>query len=107
MKRVGFNFKIKPELKNGYKKAHDEVWPEQVQAVKDCGISNYSIFFKKDGNLFAYLEIEGDFNEAMAKLAKMEINQKWQKYMDQYFVKEDKSILGPEMEILEEVAHVD
>jgi len=43
----------------------------------------------------------------MGKLSKLEINEKWQKYMDKYFVKEDRSILGPETEMLEEVFHLD
>ena len=107
MKRIGFIFKIRPELKDEYKKAHDEVWPEQEQALKNLGYSNYSIFFRKDGTLFAYLEIEGDFEEARAKLSKLEISQKWEKYMDKYFIKEDASVIGPEIEMLEEVAHLD
>ena len=107
MQRIGFTFKIKPEMKNEYKKAHDKVWPELVKAIKDLEISNYSIFFKEDGTLFAYLEIEGDYGRAMAELSKLEISQKWEKCMDKYFVKEDKSILGPEKVMLEEVSHLD
>jgi len=107
MQRIGFTFEIKPELKNEYKKAHDEVWPKLVKAIKDCGISNYSIFFREDGTLFAYLEIEGDYGKAMGELSKLEISQKWEKLMDKYFVKKDKSILGPEKQILEEVSHLD
>jgi len=105
MQRVGFAFKIKPELKDEYKKAHDEIWPEMASAIKDAGISNYSIYFRKDGTLFSYMETD-DYEGAMAKLAKTEVNARWQKYMDKYFVKEDKSILGPETEVLEEVFHL-
>ncbi len=107
MQRVGFTFKIKPELKDEYKKAHDEIWPEMAKAINDCGMHNYSIYFRKDGTLFAYLEVEGDFKKQMEKLSKLEVNERWQKYMDKYFVKEDKSILGPETEMLEEVFHID
>jgi L-rhamnose mutarotase len=106
MQRVAFTFKIKPELKVEYKKAHDEIWPEMASAIKNAGISNYSIYFRKDGTLFAYLEVEGDFKKQMEKLSKLEVNARWQKYMDKYFVKEDKSILGPETEVLEEVFHL-
>lgn len=52
MKRVGFIFRIKPEVKDEYKKAHDEIWPDMVQALKNYGMNNYSIYFKKDGTLF-------------------------------------------------------
>lgn len=106
MTRVGSIFKIKPELKAEYKKAHDEIWPELAKAIKDAGISNYSIYFRKDGTLFSYMEID-DYEKSMAKLAKTDVNTRWQKHMEKYFVKEDKSILGPEIEILEEVFHLD
>jgi len=107
MKRVGFTFKIKPELKAEYKKAHDEIWPELAKAINDYGMHNYSIYFREGGTLFAYLEMEGDFQEQMEKFGKTDINKRWQDHMDQYFVKEDKSIIGPEIEMLEEVFHLD
>ena len=106
MGRYGSVFKIKPELKDEYKKAHDEIWPEMAKAIKDVGIKSYSIFFRKDGTLFSYLEVD-NYEEAMAKLAKTDVNTRWQKHMEKYFIKEDKSILGPEIEILEEVFHLD
>jgi L-rhamnose mutarotase len=107
MQRVAFTFRIKPELKAGYKEAHDEIWPELAKEIRNHGISNYSIFFRKDGTLFGYLESEGDFEEQNRKMAELEISKKWQEYMDKYFVKNDRSLIGPEMENLEEVFHLD
>ena len=106
MKRFAFLFKIKPELKDEYKKAHDELWLDMAKAINDSGIRNYSIFFRKDGTLFAYLEAE-DPEEAFAYIAKQEVNERWQKAMEKYFVKQDISILGPEIEKIEEVFHID
>lgn len=106
MGRAAFMFRIKPELKDEYKKAHDEIWPELAKAIRDVGIRNYSIFFRKDGTLFAYLEVD-DFNKAMGELGKTDVNARWQKYMDKYFVKQDQSIMGPEIEMIEEVFHLD
>ena len=57
--------------------------------------------------LSSNIKDNGDFEKQMEKLSKLEINRKWQKYMEKYFVKKDKSILGPEVEILEEVFHLD
>lgn len=107
MQRVGFTFKIKPELRQEYEKAHDEIWPELAKAINDYGMHNYSIYFKKDGTLFACLEVEGDFTKQMEEFSKLDVNSRWQKYMDRFFVKEDRSILGPEIEMLEEVFHLD
>jgi L-rhamnose mutarotase len=106
MKRFAFIFRIKPELKNEYKKAHDEIWPDMAQAIRDSGIKNYSIFFRKDGNLFAYLEAE-DPEKSFEYIGKQEVNERWQISMDKFFVKEDPQILGPEMEVIEEVFHID
>jgi L-rhamnose mutarotase len=106
MKRFAFIFKIKPELKKEYKKAHDEIWPEMAQAIRDSGIRNYSIFFRKDGTLFAYLEAE-DPEKSFEYIGKQEVNERWQKAMDKYFIKENPQILGPELEVIEEVFHID
>lgn len=106
MERAAFIFKIRPGMKEEYKRVHDEIWPDLADAIRDAGIANYSIFFRKDGTLFAYLESD-DFNKSMEQLGKTEVNERWQKYMDRFFVKEDPSILGPEIEIIEEVFHLD
>jgi len=106
MKRYAFVFKIKPGLKKEYQKAHDEIWPDMARAINDSGINNYSIYFRDDGTLFAYLEAK-DPEKAFAYLAKQEVNGRWQKAMDRYFVKKDTGTLGPEMTVLEEVFHID
>ena len=106
MKRYAFIFKIRPELKDEYKKAHDEIWPDMAKAINDSGIKNYSIFFRKDGTLFAYLEAE-DPEKSFEYIGKQEVNERWQKAMDKYFIKEDPNILGPEVEVIDEVFHID
>ena len=106
MARTAFIFKIRPELKVEYKKAHDKIWPDFAKVISDSGISNYSIFFRKDGALFAYLEAD-DFNASMEKIGGTELNKRWQQHMEKYFVKEDKNTLGPEIEMIEEVFHLD
>jgi len=106
MARAAFLFRIKPEMKEEYKKVHDEIWPELAAAIRDAGMSNYSIYFRKDGTLFAYLEVD-DTKKAFEQLGRTQVNERWQKYMDKFFIKEDKSILGPQIEWLEEVFHLD
>jgi L-rhamnose mutarotase len=106
MKRTAFIFRIKPEMKEEYKKAHDEIWPELAKAINDVGIKNYSIFFRTDGTLFAYLECD-DYDRAIGILSKTDVNAKWQNYMNKFFVKDDPNILGPQVEMIEEVFHLD
>lgn len=42
--RVAFTMKLKPGNEAEYKKRHDEIWPELSQALRDAGVSDYSIF---------------------------------------------------------------
>jgi L-rhamnose mutarotase len=98
--------RIHPELKAEYKKAHDEIWPDMASAIKDAGIGNYSIYFRPDGTLFAYLECE-DPVAAFAHLGATEANARWQRTMDRFFIKENSSSLGPSIVELEEVFHLD
>ena len=106
MKRYASLFRIRPEMKDEYRKAHDEIWPDMAQAIRSSGIRNYSISFRPDGTLFAYFECE-DAVKAMEYLKKTEVNTRWQNAMEKFFLKENRALLGPEMEDLEEVFHLD
>jgi L-rhamnose mutarotase len=106
MKRYAFVFRIRPELREEYQRDHDEIWPDMARAIRESGIRNYSIYFREDGTLFAYLEAD-DPAAAFDYIGKQEVNERWQKAMDRYFVKEENGLLGPEMEELEEVFHID
>ena len=44
MMRVAFTMKLKPGFEAEYKRRHDALWPELAQALRDAGISDYSIF---------------------------------------------------------------
>jgi L-rhamnose mutarotase len=66
-------FRIKPELKAEYKKAHDEIWPDIARAIRKSGIRNYSIYFRDDGTLFSYLECR-DPGSSFAYMAGQEVN---------------------------------
>ncbi len=105
MKRYGSVFRIRPEMVQEYRKAHDEIWPDMAKAIRDVGIRNYSIFFRTDGTLFSYFECE-DADRAFANLWKTEVNTRWQLAMEKFFVKSRSGILGPETEELEQVFYL-
>jgi L-rhamnose mutarotase len=106
MRRYAFLMRIKPELRAEYQKAHDEIWPDMAAAIRESGIRNYSIYFRPDGTLFSYLEAE-DPKACFARLGKTEVNARWQKAMDRFFVKKDPKTVGPDMEVVSEVFHLD
>lgn len=77
MKRYGMVIRVKPEKFEEYRQLHAAVWPEVLDMIKECNISNYSIYHK-DGFLFSYFEYGGtDFSADMAKMAADLMTQKW------------------------------
>jgi L-rhamnose mutarotase len=106
MKRYAFIMRIKPELRAEYEKAHDEIWPDMARAIRESGIRNYSIYFRPDGTLFAFLEGD-DPAGSLQKLSRTEVNARWQKAMDRFFIKKDPRTEGPDVEPIDEVFHID
>jgi len=109
MYRIGQIFHIRPEMKEEYKIDHDNIWPELVEVIKQEGIKTYSIFFRKDGTLFSYIEVENleDYLKNAKKFAKSEVSLRWEKCMKKYFVETNEDTGAPVMEGLEEVFHLD
>jgi L-rhamnose mutarotase len=72
---------LKPDKVQEYKTLHAHAWPAVLKKIKECNISNYSIYIKEiDGKpyLFSYFEYTGnDFNADMKKMAADSITQKW------------------------------
>lgn len=106
MKRYSFLMRIRPELKAEYKKRHDELWPDMAGAIRESGIGNYSIYFREDGLLIGYFE-SNDPARSLEKLGKTDANARWQVSMDRFFVKKDPKSVGPDIEAVEEVFHLD
>ena len=105
MQRVAFMLKIKPDMIEEYKRRHAAVWPEMLQALRETGWHNYSLFLRADGLLFGYLETP-DFDRAREEMAKREVNARWQQEMGPFF----ESLTGRPDEAmvpLEEVFHLD
>ena len=80
MQRIAFIIKLKPGADPvEYKRRHDEIWPEMVEALRKAGLHNCSIF--RDGErLFAYVEVE-DHERSRQILAADPVNARWQEYM--------------------------
>ena len=80
MEKVAFVMTLLPGNEAEYKKRHDEIWPELVIALKDAGVSDYSIFHEESSNkLFAVLKRTDDHK--MEQLPLQPIVQKWWAFM--------------------------
>jgi L-rhamnose mutarotase len=106
MKRVGFLLKVKEDMLEEYKKRHEAVWPEMLDALRRTGWHNYSLFMREDGLLFGYFEAEESFQASLDGMDKEEINAKWQETMAPFF--EGTGDHADKMMVeLEEVFHLD
>ena len=105
MKRIGFQFKVRPDRLAEYKELHRHVWQEMLDALQETGWHNYSLFLRADGLIFGYFETEQSLEVAQAKMAAREINTRWQQFMAPFT---DSSARPDETFIeLEEYFHLD
>ena len=81
MKRIGFQFKVRPDRLAEYKEQHKHVWPEMLQALRETGWHHYSLFMRPDGLIFGYFETEESLASAQAKMAALDVNTRWQQFM--------------------------
>lgn len=107
MKRVGFILKVKPDVIDEYKAHHQQVWPEMLDALRQAGWHNYSLFMREDGLLFGYFETPVSLAEAQAAMAQTEINARWQAMMSPYFEIPPGAHPDQMLVELEEVFHLD
>ena len=79
MQRMGMLIGLKSDKVTEYKRLHAEVWPDILDMISKCNITNYSIFLKEPENLlFGYWEYTGDdFAADAAKMAADPRTQEW------------------------------
>jgi L-rhamnose mutarotase len=85
MHRVCFQLQVRPERIEEYVSRHAAVWPDMLQALKETGWHNYSLFLREDGLLIGYLETP-DLAAAQEGMAATEVNARWQAQMGEFFV---------------------
>ena len=84
MERKSFLLKVQEERLQDYLAAHDPVWPEMLDAMRECGLSNYSLFYRSDGLVVGHLEGE-DIAASLQKLGETDANARWQTHMAEFF----------------------
>lgn len=86
MERVAFRLKLKADKLDEYVEHHRNVWPEMLEALTQTGWRNYSLFLDRDdATLIGYFETE-DLQSALAGMADLDVNARWQAFMADYFV---------------------
>lgn len=107
MQRVCFLLNVRPDKLDEYKARHRDVWPEMIQALRESGWNNYSLFLRPDGLLIGYLETP-DFARALEEMGRRDVNTRWQKEMAPYFIAPAGGLRVDEtMVALEEIFHLE
>lgn len=106
MERVCFLLQVRPEHLIEYKARHAAVWSDMLEALRETGWHNYSLFLRDDGLLVGYFETP-DLEAARAGMASREVNARWQQDMARFFAdlgerRPDEGFLR-----LEEIFHLD
>ncbi len=104
--RICFLLKVRQDKVEEYKARHAQVWPEMLEALRETGWRNYSLFLRPDGLLVGYLEAE-NFKKCCAEMKKHPVNARWQAEMSPFFETLAGGAADDNMIPLEEVFHLD
>ena len=102
MPRVGFVLKVKEHLIDEYRRKHQEVWPEMLEALRRAGWHDYTLFMRSDGLLFGYFKTPDSFEVALGKMSREGVNDRWQAEMAPFF----EGTGGPADQMMEELVEV-
>jgi L-rhamnose mutarotase len=85
MQRICFRLQLKLDRLAEYEARHAAVWPELLDALRETGWTNYSLFVdRRDGTLIGYFET-ADLEAARAGMAARDVNTRWQAEMAEFF----------------------
>ena len=76
-----------------------------IEALRETGWHNYSLFLSPGGLLVGYLETF-NFEAALAGMAAKEVNHRWQRQMAEFFEGGEGRAADEQMLPLEEVFHL-
>ena len=104
MKRKSFKMKLLPGKEQEYQKRHDEIWPELSLALRNAGVSDYSIFLDPETlTLFAVQKLAD--GHTADQLPDLPIVRQWWESMAPLM--ETHADLSPVCKPLVEVFHAD
>ena len=105
-RRICFLLRVRPERADEYRARHAAVWPEMLEALRQTGWRNYSIFLADDGTAVGYLECE-DFAACQAAMQETAVNARWQSEMAPFFDLDAGTAPDAAMTPLPEIFHLD
>ena len=97
---------MRRERAGEYRERHAAVWLQMLDALRETGWRNYSIFLREDGLLVGYLECD-DFERSVAAMQERDVNARWQAEMDGFFELPEGDAPDTAMLPLEQIFHLD
>ncbi|WP_341994686.1 L-rhamnose mutarotase [Microbacterium sp. LWH7-1.2] len=85
MQRVCFVMHLKPERVTDYLAVHASVWPEVLDALRETGWTNFSLFVRPDDGLVVGYVETADYEMSVAEMGRRDVNTRWQETMAPYF----------------------
>ncbi|MFO7532854.1 MAG: L-rhamnose mutarotase [Candidatus Limnocylindrales bacterium] len=104
MQRSLFSIRLEPGTEDEYDRRHAQVWPEMVDAMHACGITN-STGFRRGTEVFYYAECDPDPLTCYGRLEHMEVNQRWSEHFRG--IVSERLTEGGSFPFLQVVSHVD
>ncbi|MBI5161510.1 MAG: L-rhamnose mutarotase [Micrococcales bacterium] len=89
-----FQLRVRPERLREYRAAHAAVSRDMLEALRDAGWRNYSIFESEGGVVTGYFEAD-DLAEAQRLVAATDANARWQALMAPFFAPTDAAFADP------------
>jgi L-rhamnose mutarotase len=106
MRRVCFTLRVRSEMLDEYRRRHAAVWPEMLEALRDAGWHDYSLFLADDGLLVGCLRTE-DLDASLAAMQATDVNRRWQAEMAPFFEELPGGRPDTSMRVLDEVFNLD
>jgi len=104
VKRHAFKMKLKPGAAVEYERQHREIWPELSRALREAGVSDYSIFLDEETLTLFAVQKQAEGNTA-AELPDHPMVKKWWAHVAPLM--EVNSDNSPRCGNLREVFHLD
>ena len=87
MPRYCLRGRVRPEHLTEYRRVHEQVWPEMLDALGAAGWRNYSLFLSDDGTLIGYVEAD-DLDTIQRAIQASPVNDRWQESVAALFATE-------------------
>jgi L-rhamnose mutarotase len=81
MERLCHVFRIARGSEEEYVRRHLDIWPELVDAIKEAGFADYTLF-RRGLEVIVTCECHPDVATCFARLAERSVAARWQAYMD-------------------------